>query len=94
MRKAKPDTTHRKKALMKDKKDDDGEDRPSAAEKKKVVVESSADPESGLFHRGEHRKCFAYEAHTFVTAAGMYWRRRYLLEMHTTALHSMRYLNV
>ena len=25
---------------------------------------STTDPESGVFHKGEHRKCFAYEAHT------------------------------
>ena len=25
---------------------------------------SSTDPESGVFNKGEHRKCFAYEAHT------------------------------
>ena len=25
---------------------------------------STTDPESGVFHKGEHKKCFAYEAHT------------------------------
>ena len=25
---------------------------------------STTDPESGIFHKGEHKKCFAYEAHT------------------------------
>ncbi len=25
---------------------------------------STTDPESGVFHKGEHRNCFAYEAHT------------------------------
>ena len=48
---------HGKKPLKKDeKKDDDGEDRPSAPGKEKAVVGSSTDPESGLFHKGEHRK--------------------------------------
>ena len=28
------------------------------------VVKSKTDPESGLFHKGEHEKCFAYAAHT------------------------------
>lgn len=25
---------------------------------------STTDPESGVFHKGEHKRCFAYEAHT------------------------------
>ena len=29
---------------------------------KKTV--SATDPESGLFHKGEHEKCFAYEVQT------------------------------
>ena len=32
--------------------------------KEKVIIESTSDPESGVFHKGEHRKQFAYEAHT------------------------------
>jgi transposase len=36
-------------------------DNPS--EQKEITV-STTDPESGLFHKGEHEKCFAYEAHT------------------------------
>ena len=70
---------HGKKPLKKDeKKDDDGEDRPSAPGKEKTVVGSSTDPESGLFHKGEHRKCFAYEAHTVCD------RRGYVLETEIT----------
>lgn len=42
-------------------KDDDDENHPP---KMKNTVESTTDPESGLFHKGEHQKCFAYEAHT------------------------------
>ena len=34
------------------------------AEKTKKVVQSTTDPESGLFVKGEHQKQFAYEAHT------------------------------
>jgi len=30
----------------------------------KTTVVSTTDPDSGVFHKGEHKKCFAYEAHT------------------------------
>lgn len=30
----------------------------------RVVNESTTDPEIGVFHKGEHRQCFAYSAHT------------------------------
>ena len=30
----------------------------------KTETKSTSDPESGLFHKGEHKKCFAYTAHT------------------------------
>ena len=40
--------------------DDSGQKPP---EEKETVV-STTDPESGVFHKGEHRKCFAYEVHT------------------------------
>ena len=30
----------------------------------RTATVSSTDPESGLFHKGEHKKCFAYGAHT------------------------------
>lgn len=32
--------------------------------KEKEVTVSTTDPESGMFHKGEHIRCFAYEAHT------------------------------
>jgi transposase len=32
--------------------------------KMKEITQSTTDPESGVFHKGEHKKCFAYEAHT------------------------------
>lgn len=38
-------------------------DGPKPPEKK-IVNESTTDPESGVFHKGEHKKCFAYEAET------------------------------
>ena len=30
----------------------------------RTVTVSTTDPESGLFHKGEHKRCFAYGAHT------------------------------
>lgn len=39
---------------------DDGEQPP---EEKEVTV-STTDPESGMFRKGDHKHCFAYEAHT------------------------------
>lgn len=47
---------HGKKPL-KDKHYDD-DDPPT-----KTITKSKTDPESGLFHKGEHEKCFAYTAH-------------------------------
>jgi transposase len=32
--------------------------------RERTVTVSTTDPESGLFHKGEHKKCFAYGAHT------------------------------
>ena len=43
------------------KKPFDDNDKPP---KEKIMNESVTDPESGVFHKGEHKKCFAYEAHT------------------------------
>lgn len=39
-------------------------DGGSGETKEKETTLSSTDPESGLFHKGEHKMCFAYEAHT------------------------------
>jgi len=30
----------------------------------RIITKSTTDPESGVFHKGEHRKCFAYTAQT------------------------------
>ena len=38
--------------------------RKKAAKGQKTVMVSTTDPECGLFHKGEHKRCFAYEAHT------------------------------
>ena len=32
--------------------------------KDKIIAESKTDPECGVFHKGEHKKCFAYAAQT------------------------------
>ncbi|HIQ59392.1 MAG TPA: transposase, partial [Candidatus Merdivicinus intestinavium] len=39
---------------------DDSDKKPP----EKETVVSTTDPESGVFHKGEHKKCFACEAHT------------------------------
>ena len=43
-----------------------------------LLPEVMVDPESGVFHKGEHKKCFAYEAHTVCD------RRGYILETEIT----------
>ena len=65
-------SAHGKKPLKKD----DDDDKPP---KEKTVIESTTDPESGVFHKGEHKKCFAYEAHTVCDQRG------YVLETEVTA---------
>lgn len=42
---------------------DDEQQPPKEPEMKETVV-STTDPDAGVFHKGEHKKCFAYEAHT------------------------------
>ncbi len=44
-----------------DKEDDDQNDGNPPT---KTVTTSTSDPDAGLFHKGEHKKCFAYGAHT------------------------------
>lgn len=51
---------HGKKPLKKDSDDD----APPPTPEMKKVVQSPVDPDSGLFHKGEHQKCFAYVANT------------------------------
>lgn len=40
------------------------DDPPDKPVKEKTITQSKTDPESGLFHKGEHKKCFAYSAQT------------------------------
>ena len=49
---------HGKKPLKND------DDEPPKPPETKQVKQSTTDPESGLFHKGEHEKCFAYVANT------------------------------
>ncbi len=64
--------THGKKPF-----DDDDSNNGGPVEKETVV--SATDPESGMFHKGEHKKCFAYEAHTVCDSQG------YILDTVVTA---------
>ena len=50
------------KKPLKDKDDDDNNDDGSNANTKEITV-STTDPDSGLFHKGEHKVVFAYSAH-------------------------------
>ncbi len=47
--------------------------------KTKIVNESTTDPDCGVFHKGEHKKQFAYEAHTACDKNG------YILGVEVTA---------
>ena len=38
--------------------------RKKAEKGKKTVTVSTTDPDSGIFRKGDHKRCFAYEAHT------------------------------
>lgn len=44
----------------------------------KMINVSTTDPESGVFHKGEHKKCMAYEAHTACDKSG------YVMEVSVT----------
>ena len=52
--------------------------RKKAAGKQKTATLSTTDPESGMFCKGEHKRCFAYEAHTACDKNG------YVLEVAVT----------
>ena len=42
--------------------EEEGRRRKKAAKKQKTVTVSTTDPKCGVFHKGEHKRCFAYEA--------------------------------
>ena len=50
---------HGKKPFRDDDDDIDGDTISG-----KIITTSTTDPDAGLFHKGEHQKCFAYGAHT------------------------------
>lgn len=43
---------------------DDNDTKGGTDVETREVAVSTTDPESGLFHKGDHQKCFAYSAHT------------------------------
>lgn len=43
---------------------DDNDDKGDGKAKTRTVTASTTDPDAGLFHKGEHKQCFAYGAHT------------------------------
>ncbi|HPK17172.1 MAG TPA: IS1182 family transposase [Clostridia bacterium] len=55
------------------------DDPPGAGGGAKVVTQSTTDPESGLFRKGEHKMCFAYGAHTVCD------RNNFVLDVEVTA---------
>ena len=55
---------HGKKPLKNKNKDDDNDDDNTPTPETKEIKQSTTDPESGVFHKGEHEKCFAYVANT------------------------------
>ena len=59
------------------KKPFDFDDNPPQEEKESTV--STTDPDSGVFVKGEHKRCFAYEAHTACNKYGI------ILGVHVTA---------
>ncbi len=48
--------------------------------KMKKTTKSTTDPESGMFHKGEHKKSFAYEAHTVCD------KHNFVLEVEVTGI--------
>lgn len=49
---------------------DDNDENPSSGNNEKTVKISTTDPESGWFHKGEHKEVFAYSAETAVDKNG------------------------
>lgn len=45
----------------------------------KTISQSKTDPDSGVFHKGEHKRCFAYSAHTVCD------KHNFILETKVTA---------
>lgn len=54
-------------------------DKNNKPPEEKMGNVSTTDPDSGIFHKGEHKKCLAYEAHTACDKHG------YIMEVDVTA---------
>lgn len=67
---------HEKKPF--DEHHDDDQNGSAKPVEEKTVTVSTTDPECGVFHKGEHKKCFAYEAHTACDKYG------YVLDVNVT----------
>jgi hypothetical protein len=74
---------HGKKPFA-DKEDDDA-DPPT-----KEVQQSTSDPESGLFHKGEHKKDFAYVTQTACDQNGWVQDTQFIQGMSMTAEHFLQ----
>ena len=59
------------------KKPFDDDDSTPPEEKERTI--STTDPDAGIFHKGDHRQCFAYEAHTACD------RHNFILDVEVTA---------
>lgn len=55
---------HGKKALKDKNKDDDDDRGPGGECDDKTIIVSTVDPESGMFHKGDHKREFAYVTQT------------------------------
>ena len=66
---------HGKKPL-KEKDNDDDNDKPSggSGKEEKEIKTSTTDPESGWFHKGEHKSVFAYTMLRYVPSIPAFWR--------------------
>ena len=71
---------HEKKPLSSDKDDDENNGDKTSSEPEMVEkTVSTTDPDSGVFQKGEHKKVFAYEAHTACD------KHNFILGVHVTA---------
>ena len=61
---------HDKKPLKDKDNSNDNDGTPSSGKSEKTVKTSTTDPESGWFHKGEHKEVFAYSAETAVDKNG------------------------
>ena len=59
-------------------------------ERLRTTIRSTTDPDSGLFVKGEHKRQFAYEAHTACDRHGFVLETVVTLAMYMTALPLMK----